>query len=68
APVQNAEEIAEAIIEVYKNESKNQQMGKNARKASYEFDFIRLTEKLIKIVESVNGRKELTNELVRKSG
>ncbi|WP_339316202.1 glycosyltransferase family 4 protein [Oceanobacillus sp. FSL W7-1304] len=68
APVQNAEEIAEAIIEVYKNESKNQQMGKNARKASYEFDFIRLTEKLIKIVESVNERKELTNELVRKSG
>jgi len=51
-PVQNAEEIAKAVIESCTNEEKNCLMGGNARRAAYEFDFKKLTEKLISIIES----------------
>src|SRR5699024_10540290 len=63
APVQNAEEIAEAIIEACSNEKRNQLMGNNARKVAYKFNFTRLTEKLIEIIES----EELSNEPIRKN-
>jgi hypothetical protein len=42
-------------------------MGKNARETAYEFDFNRLTEKLINIIESVDEREEISNEPVRKT-
>ena len=52
APIQNAEEIAKAVITACSDDTKCQMMGENARKAAYEFDFKRLTEKLIEIIES----------------
>lgn len=53
APVQNAEKIAKAVITACSDDKKNQLIGKNAREAAYEFDFKRLTQKLIDIIESV---------------
>ncbi|WP_054957483.1 glycosyltransferase family 4 protein [Paenibacillus dakarensis] len=67
APVQNAEEIAKAIIVACSDEEKNVLMGKNAREAAYQFDFNRLTEKLINIIEEVNGGEERSNEFIRKN-
>lgn len=67
APVQNAEEIAKAVITACSDEYRNRLMGKNAREAAYEFDFNKLTEKLIDIIENVVEREEVTNELIRKS-
>lgn len=52
APIQNAEEIANAII-LACNEETNARMGMNARAAAYEFDFKKLTNKLIHIIENV---------------
>lgn len=54
APVQNAEEIAKAIIVASSDDEKNTLMGINAREAAYQFDFNNLTEKLINIIENVN--------------
>ncbi|MCG1027060.1 glycosyltransferase family 4 protein [Virgibacillus halodenitrificans] len=51
APIQNAEEIANAVLEVCKDYQKHYQMGNNARKAAYDYDFDKLTDKLIRIVE-----------------
>lgn len=48
---QKPEEIAEVILEVCKDNEKAEQMGANARKASYEFDFTKLTIKLTEIIE-----------------
>jgi glycosyltransferase involved in cell wall biosynthesis len=67
APVQNAEEIAKAIITASSNEGKNTLMGKNAREASYQFDFNVLTEKLINIFENLNEREGQSNESIRKT-
>jgi glycosyltransferase involved in cell wall biosynthesis len=67
APVQNAEEIAKTIITACSVEKRNKIMGKNAREAAYEFDFNRLTEKLIDIIENVDEREELSNEFIRKN-
>jgi glycosyltransferase involved in cell wall biosynthesis len=67
APVQNAEEIAKAIIIASSDESKNILMGENAREAAYQFDFNKLTEKLINIFGNVDEREETSNELVRKT-
>lgn len=53
APVQNAEEIAKVVISACDDNERNQQMGKNARKAAEEYDFIKLTEKLTNIIESL---------------
>lgn len=50
---QNAQEIAKIILKVCNNEEKSKQMGENARKAAYEFDFKKLTNKLIKIIENM---------------
>lgn len=52
-PIQNAEEIANAIIKVCSNNEKISILGNNARLASYEFDFKKLTCKLIDIIETV---------------
>jgi glycosyltransferase involved in cell wall biosynthesis len=53
APIQNAHEIADSIVLACNDEKKYQEMGINARKAAYEFDFNNLTKKLIDIIESV---------------
>lgn len=53
APIQNAEEIANAVIIACNDEKKNHMMGKNAREAAYEFDFKKLTERLIEIIENI---------------
>lgn len=50
---QDSEEIAEIILEACKDNEKAEQMGENARKASYEFDFTKLTNKLIEVIENV---------------
>ena len=50
---QTSEEIADAILEVYKENEKRETMGKNARKAAYDFDFKILTQKLTSIIESL---------------
>ncbi len=67
ASIQNAKEIAKAIITACSDEGKNSLMGKNAREAAYQFDFNRLTEKLINIIESVDEREEASDELIRKT-
>ena len=50
---QHPEEIAEIILEACKDNEKAEQMGENARKASYEFDFKKLTNKLTEVIENV---------------
>ena len=50
---QQPKEIAEIILEACKDNEKAGQMGVNARKAAYEFDFTNLTNKLIEIIENV---------------
>jgi glycosyltransferase involved in cell wall biosynthesis len=67
APVQNAEEIANSIIIACRDERENRLMGQNAREAAYQFDFNRLTEELINIIEEVDESEELSHEFVRKS-
>lgn len=53
AVTQKPEKIAEIILEVCKDNEKAEQMGQNARKAAYEFDFTKLTDKLIKVIKNV---------------
>ncbi len=53
ASEQTAEKIAQVVIEACTNREKSQAMGINARKASYDFDFAKLTEQLIDVIESV---------------
>ena len=53
AVTQDAEEIAEIILEACKDNGKAEQMGQNARRAAYEFDFTNLTIKLINVIENV---------------
>lgn len=53
-PIQNAEEIANAILLASSDERNNILMGKNAREAAYHFDFNILTEKLINILENID--------------
>jgi glycosyltransferase involved in cell wall biosynthesis len=53
ASEQNAEEIAKVVIKACMDKEKNQIMGINARKAAYDFDFTKLTGKLINVIESV---------------
>ncbi len=48
---QDPESIAEIILKVCRDDEKATQMGKNARKASYKYDFKKLTNKLIEIIE-----------------
>lgn len=50
---QHPEEIAEIILEACKDNEKAEQMGANARMASYDFDFTKLTNKLIEVIENV---------------
>lgn len=57
APIQNAEEIAIAVIDACFDDDKNKLMGENARQAAYEFDFEKLTNKLINIIESTERKK-----------
>lgn len=52
APEQTPNEIAKIIIEACTDDKKAEQMGQNARKAAYEFDFEKLTNKLINIIEN----------------
>lgn len=53
APVQNAEEIAKAVIEATSDEKSNIERGSNARAASLNYDFRKLTKDLIQVIESV---------------
>ena len=46
-------EIATVILEACNNEEDVRKMGVNARKAAYDFDFDKLTNKLIQIIENV---------------
>lgn len=50
---QNPKEIAETIFEVCNNNKKFIQMGMNARENAYNFDFTKLTDKLIKVIENI---------------
>lgn len=50
---QTPEEIANTIIKASKNEEDTKIMGENARKAAYDFDFKKHTEKLIDIIEKL---------------
>jgi glycosyltransferase involved in cell wall biosynthesis len=53
APIQNAEEIAEAILKACRDEKESSLMGHNARQAAYDFDFKVLTNTLIDVIENV---------------
>lgn len=53
APIQNAEEIAKAVIKACNDDEKNKLMGQDARQAAYDYDFKKLTDKLIDVIESV---------------
>ncbi len=66
APVQNAGEFAKAIITACSDGKINRLMGENARKVAYQFDFNKLTENLINVIEN-DEREELSNEFVRKT-
>jgi len=52
-PVQNAEEIAKALIKACNDKEQYKIMGANARQASYEYDFQKLTNELINIINSL---------------
>jgi len=54
ASEQTENEITNAIIKAYKNDDIRSEMGKNARKTAYEYDFNKLTEKLISVIENVS--------------
>ncbi|WP_342610537.1 glycosyltransferase family 4 protein [Staphylococcus hsinchuensis] len=49
---QTPDMIANAIIEMSNNERKSFEQGENARSAAHEFDFEKLTSKLIKVIEN----------------
>jgi len=51
--VQNAEEISKVVLEACSDENRCKLLGENGRKAAYDFDFIKLTDKLIDVIESV---------------
>ncbi|MCK9218183.1 MAG: glycosyltransferase, partial [Firmicutes bacterium] len=53
ASAQNVEEISKAILKTYNDEDRRRLLGENARKAAYEFDFGKLTDKLIDIIENI---------------
>lgn len=53
ASVQQPDEIANIIIEACNDEKKCKLMGENARKAAHEFDFEKLTDKLIELIEKL---------------
>ncbi len=53
AKTQNSEEISKIIIDICNDKEKARFFGENARKASYDFDFERLTEKLISLIENL---------------
>lgn len=55
--VQNAEEIAKAVIKACTNDENNKLMGHNARLAAYDFDYKKLTNKLINVIESTERKK-----------
>ncbi|GAM16232.1 glycosyltransferase family 4 protein [Mesobacillus selenatarsenatis] len=57
--IDNPEELADAILEI-KNMSKNQynKMGQNARNGAKDFDFKKLTMKLVDVIDSVDINKE----------
>ena len=50
---QNPENVAKTILQACKNDEQAQQMGENGRKAACEFDFTKLTSKLIEVIENV---------------
>lgn len=50
---QTPEAIAEAILKVCDNDNAAIEMGQHARKAAYYFDFAKLTDNLIEIIESL---------------
>lgn len=52
ASIQSAEEIAKAVMKACSDDKENETMGKNARKAAYDFDFKKLTQNLINVIES----------------
>ncbi|MFP3323540.1 glycosyltransferase family 4 protein [Planococcus sp. SIMBA_160] len=56
--VQNAEEIAETIIKVCKDEKTTNLMGHNARLVAPSFDFGNLTRKLIYVIEETSLLKK----------
>src|SRR5699024_7385865 len=51
--IQNEEQIAKIIIDTINDNDKRRFMGINARQAAYDFDFSKLTNKLIDIIESL---------------
>jgi len=51
ATKQNPDEIARIIIEACNDNEKAEQIGQNARKAAYEFDFTKLTKELIRVIK-----------------
>ena len=53
ASKQNPEEISHTILEVCSDDLRAEQMGQNARRASYNYDFKKLTTELIEIIENV---------------
>lgn len=50
---QDHQEIAKIILEACKDDEKAEQMGQNARRLAFEFDFTHLTSKLIEVIENV---------------
>jgi glycosyltransferase involved in cell wall biosynthesis len=61
-PVQNGEEIAEAVFKACNNKKEYQIMSENARNTSYKFDFELLTFKLIEIIDDcLKESEEFTN-------
>lgn len=65
ASVQNAEEIAKAII-IGCDENVNQLMGKNAREAAATYDFKQLTGHLVEMINQVTKEGRERSETVRK--
>ncbi|WP_202709634.1 glycosyltransferase family 4 protein [Sporosalibacterium faouarense] len=51
ATKQSPEEVARVIIKACSDDQKVEQMGQNARKAAYNFDFKKLTKELIQVIE-----------------
>lgn len=57
ASIQSADEIAKVIMKACNDDERSELMGKNARRAAHEFDFGKLTNELIYIIEGLERKR-----------
>ncbi|WP_138494906.1 glycosyltransferase family 4 protein [Paenibacillus pinistramenti] len=53
---QTAEEIAKAILTAYQDKDRSWELGLNARRTAYQYDFKRLTQQLVSIIDEIDAK------------